>query len=314
MLSTHQIIIGDATHVLQGLHQESIQCCITSPPYWGLRDYGDPKQIGLEDSPEAYVQKLVLVFDELWRVLKPHGTLWLNLGDSYWRGQDHKAANPNGETKNKFNPAALRAGGKNHPIFKRKDLVGIPWRVAIALQASGWYLRQDIIWHKTNAKPESVKDRCTRSHEYLFLLSKSPVYYYDHQAIREPVKKIENYQVRDGKYQQEEAHASRNAETLTRKPHTTANKRSIWSIPTAGYPGAHYAVFPDDLVKPCVLAGTQPGDTVLDPFSGSGTTGKVAAELGRNYIGIELNPAYAKQAERRTETFLFKHRETPLTP
>jgi len=264
------IYAGDCLDSLKQLEDQSINTCITSPPYWGLRNYNDEeKQLGMEDTPEEFVNNLVEVFREVKRVLRDDGTVWLNLGDSYC-GTGHK-----GDT---IDPRYQGRNGQkvalNNKIqgLKQKDLVGIPWRVAFALQADGWYLRQDIIWHKPNPMPESVQDRCTKSHEYIFLLRKSAKYYYDNEAI---------------KYGPE-----------------NSNKRSVWSIPVASYSEAHFATYPPELIKPCILAGCPEGGTVLDPFGGSGTTAQVATQLNRNAVLCELNPEYVEIAKKRLQESL----------
>lgn len=315
--------VGDCRELLREIPDESVQCCVTSPPYWGLRDYGHAGQIGQESTPEAFVQAMVEVFREVRRVLKPDGTLWMNLGDSYYgagqRGDQFNTKAPQPKWAGKANAERGHRRGTASPVhgLKFKDMTGMPWRVAIAMQqpdceceacntfshsslwlpvppsicdfedgvkvcpncshwgkpksqSNGWYLRSDIIWHKPNPMPESVTDRPTKSHEYIFLLTKSESYYYDHEAIKEAT-----------------AGESR-------------NKRSVWSVPTAPYAGAHFATYPPDLIKPCIMAGTKCGDVVLDPFGGSGTTGQVAIELGRRAILLELNPDYAKIIHRRT--------------
>jgi len=274
----------------------------TSPPYWGLRDYGEDDQIGLEQTPAEYVEELCKVFDEVWRVLADDGTLWLNLGDSYAAMRDSKATPDslrNGDgtrvgTAANRNPANLREAGLKH-----KDLVGIPWRVAFALQERGWYLRQDIIWAKPNPMPESVTDRCTKSHEYIFLLSKQPKYFFNHQAIKEPVvTKTGGAGIRFGgnKYgdSDDPKHATKSGNVY--QGSETRNKRDVWTVTTSRYKGAHFATYPAELVEPCVLAGSREGDWVLDPFNGSGTTGVVALAHNRNYVGLELNPDYADLA------------------
>lgn len=273
------ILLGNALEVLPALPPGAFRCCVTSPPYWGLRDYGVPHQIGAEDELEAYLRNLTRVFAEVRRVLADDGTLWLNLGDSYtsggrtWRDEDDK------------NPArGMGYRAPTPPGLKPKDLVGVPWRVAFALQADGWYLRSDIIWQKPNCQPESVKDRPTRCHEYLFLLSKSERYFYDHEAVRE-----------------EGNGGKRNRRTVWHP--TTENLGSLWEVRTEPYPEAHFAVFPPSLVEPCILAGSTPGDRVLDPFFGSGTVGEVCLRTGRRFTGIELNPAYAELARKRLSAF-----------
>ena len=379
------ILTGDCRDVLPTLPDASVNCCVTSPPYWGLRDYGTAKweggdpacdhlrprmggngdkspingmgsdrdesvglqqyrdicrkcgarridsQIGLEQSPEAYVAELVAVFREVWRVLRDDGTLWLNLGDSY------NAYNGNRGRSTSFQAATDEAlpdlpggAGLTCKELKPKDIVGIPWRVAFALQADGWYLRQDIIWHKPNPMPESVTDRCTKAHEYIFLLSKSARYYYDAEAIKEPAADPAREKRCEGEnaYRGQAAIRPRGATRRHRKPAgwdtgagahgtihrdgrakeveyteteaTNRNKRSVWTIPTAPYSGAHFATFPPALIRPCILAGCPVGGTVLDPFGGSGTTGQVAEEEGRNSIVVELNAEYVELAKKRT--------------
>ena len=268
------IMLGDALEQLKTLPDGSVHCCVTSPPYYGLRDYGVAGQIGLEETPEAYVAKLVDVFREVRRVLRDDGTLWVNLGDSYAAGGGTGKPGPNATVGNTLSGCQYRA---LTPVgLASKNLLGIPWRVAFALQADGWILRQDIIWHKPNPMPESVKDRCTKAHEYLFLLAKKPRYWFDANAIREPQKESSLKRLLPG-----------------------ANRRSVWSICPRPYKGAHFAVFPPALVEPCIKAGCPAGGTVLDPFGGSGTTGQVAKSLGRNAILIELNHAYKQLIDDR---------------
>lgn len=303
-MSDYIIHTGDVLDVLPMLESGSINCCVTSPPYFGLRNYGHDKQIGLEPTPDAYVAKLVAVFREVKRVLRDDGTLWLNLGDSYASFRDGKATPdttrngdtgtlvPKGAAKNRMSSTFAGTG------VKHKDLVGIPWRVAFALQADGWYLRQDIIWHKPNPMPESVKDRCTKAHEYIFLLSKSARYYYDQEAVKIPVKQDWGTRDRDGGKYHEEGTGLQPHTGLT-ATYETANRRSVWTITTKPFSEAHFAVFPPDLIRPCILAGCPEGGTVLDPFNGSGTTGVVCMEENRNYVGVELNPEYVKMARRR---------------
>lgn len=299
-----QILTGDCSAVLGTLPEASVHCCVTSPPYWGLRDYGHDRQIGLEETPEEYVKRLVEVFARVWRVLRADGTLWLNLGDSYASdvkgsgGSGKSRLGPNGDLQNiefqKMEPKRF-----NHGLMP-KNLVGIPWRVAFALQASGWYLRSDIIWHKPNPMPESVTDRPTKAHEYIFLLSKSERYYYDGEAINEPATSKFGFGITNGSQKYGD-------EIDLARPHSgwmggngeNRNKRSVWTVPTSPFPEAHFATYPPDLIKPCILAGCPAGGTVLDPFGGSGTTGMVALELGRKAILIELNPEYVKLAEQR---------------
>ena len=349
---------GDALAVLKTLKSESVQMCVTSPPYYGLRDYGVAGQIGLEDTPEQFIQRLVDVFREVRRVLKNDGTLWVNIGDSY-------AGSGKGAWQNKEVQKEVYVPDSNSPQckmqkvwcgIKPKDLIGIPWMLAFALRADGWYLRQDIIWHKPNPMPESVRDRCTKSHEYIFLLSKSPKYYFDYEAIQEesissdtrPSALIRarerDYQTKDALFpeaylkpkhpiggvkrgEQGDEHyrtASGNewiptvrhnniaekgrhpnsftlirAEGMADEVYLVRNKRDVWKVATKPYSGAHFATYPEDLILPCILAGTKQGDVVLDPFNGAGTTGVVCAKTGREYIGIELNPKYIKILEER---------------
>ena len=340
--------------MLKQLSDCSIQACVTSPPYWGLRDYGtatweggdtdcdhqppdeapnSPKmtsgqktshagrfagpncyrcgarridsQIGLEQTPDEYVAEMVAVFREVRRVLKDDGVLWLNLGDSY-AGNNSRASN-NGRAG--FGNEREGVFTKTGEGLKTKDLVGIPWRVAFALQADGWYLRQDIIWHKPNPMPESVTDRCTKAHEYLFLLTKSAKYYFDNEAIKEPSAQLGKTNIRFGgsKYgdSNDPKHATKSGNEYT--DNGTRNRRSVWTIPTKPFRGAHFAVMPEALVEPCILATSREGDTVLDPFLGSGTVGLVAQRHNRRWVGCELNPEYAKIAEARIgkETNIF---------
>ena len=331
---SYRIIEDDALSSLRGLADESVQTCITSPPYWGLRDYGSDGQLGLEATPDEYVANLVVVFREVRRVLRDDGTLWLNLGDCFCsapRGSDNgweKSRLTNPGTQQKMQ----RRAGSDHRVFpglKPKDLVGIPWLVAFALRADGWYLRSDIIWAKPNPMPESVTDRPTKAHEYLFLLTKGPRYFYDADAIRDPA----TYEGPNGTqllpYAQgfgrrtPEQEAERRVKRRTVRPGIdtngggqgngamsypahSRNKRSVWTVATQPFPGAHFATFPPKLIEPCVLAGSAEGDTVLDPFAGAGTTGLVTLRHNREFIGIELNPDYAQMARDRI------HDDAPL--
>lgn len=299
-----KIITGNAIEVLKELPDCSADCCITSPPYLGLRDYGVNEQIGLENSVEAYINRLTDIFREVRRVLKNDGTLWLNIGDSY--------VSSNSEYSN----------------CKRKDLIGIPWLLAFALRNDGWYLRQDIIWEKPNAMPESVKDRCTKSHEYIFLFSKQSKYYFDYEAIKEPAVGFNNIvpagskgtlrpnsRLRKGNSRTfrgggvyTKGQSFNNSAEIMRESHGNnenmtglRNKRSVWTVATQGYKEAHFATFPEKLIEPCVLAGSRDGGIILDPFIGSGTTAVVAKKHNRGFIGIELNPEYAEMARRRLE-------------
>tara|TARA_Y100000593_G_C4255048_1_gene309194 strand:+ start:50 stop:1168 length:1119 start_codon:yes stop_codon:yes gene_type:complete len=364
-MKKNEIYQGNSLDILKTLPDESINCCVTSPPYWGLRDYGTAKweggdencthkreskksdktitghrnfeemngvgdaiyksicnrcgavrkdeQLGLEETPEEYVEKMVEVFREVKRVLKDDGTCWLNLGDSYYGG-GWEGAKLNENSGNIQKGHKGTHCGENikhdpkHPTIKTKDLVGIPWRVAFALQADGWYLRQDIIWHKPNPMPESVTDRCTKSHEYIFLLTKSPKYSYDIDAIREPVTDVS---LKRAEYGWDcDRPSTKNASMNGKGIHTKKmgnrfvnpdgrNKRSVWTITTKPYSEAHFAVFPPELPEYCIKAGSKENDVILDPFFGSGTTGWVAQRLGRKWIGIELNPEYIEIAEKR---------------
>jgi len=362
------IIIGDVRTALSEVEDESIQTCITSPPYWGLRDYGTSSweggdencehikdesktksfgnpnfnenrpsreatktkgfyyenecgdcgavrkdsQIGLEQSPDEYVAELVAVFREVRRVLKDDGTLWLNLGDSY--SGSGKGRNPDGTVhvsalmaKQGTSAGTIMGAISTRVVpdgLKPKDLIGIPWRVAFALQADGWYLRQDIIWAKPNPMPESVTDRCTKSHEYIFLLSKSRKYFYDNEAIKEPAQNWgtrDRSEMRGGTDDPKLKHHGLEGKESEENPQR--NKRDVWTINTQGYSGAHFAVMPEALVEPCILAGSRGGDTVLDPFTGSGTVGLVALRYGREFIGVELNPEYAAIAKHRMNCY-----------
>lgn len=264
LIRDSMIFEGDALNILKRIPEKTAQCVVTSPPYWGLRDYNIAGQIGLEATLPQFINRLVEIFAEVKKVLRDDGLFWLNIGDGFTSG------NRGWRAPDKKNPARAMDVRPDTPEgLKPKDLLGIPWRLAFALQEDGWYLRSDIVWHKPNAMPESVKDRPTRAHEYIFLLSKSEKYYYDYKSIREY----------NGKGYR--------------------NKRSVWSVKTQPFPEAHFATFPPDLITPCILSSTRPGDFVLDPFFGSGTTGLVAQGCGRNYIGIELHPEYVQIAAKR---------------
>ena len=296
------IITGDCRDVLRSLPSASVQMCVTSPPYFGLRDYGVDGQIGLEQTPEAFVAELVSVFREVRRVLHDDGTLWLNIGDSYagaatsgWR---EGSARADGVVRADANSRRNRNGTGAVSGLKPKDLIGIPWRVAFALQADGWYLRQDIIWHKPNPMPESVTDRCTKSHEYLFLLSKAERYYFDAEAIAEDATGRDPGNIAPHKHLgQPMAETKTNLTAIGARE--TRNKRSVWTVPVRPFHAAHFATFPPDLIEPCIKAGSRAGDTVLDPFGGAGTTGLVADRLNRHATLIELNPAYVTIATHR---------------
>jgi hypothetical protein len=294
------ILIGDARKRLAELPAGSVRTCVTSPPYFGLRDYGEADQIGLEETPDAYVAEMVALFREVWRVLADDGTLWLNIGDSY-AGSGKGPAGNLGAKHDERNMEHTKLSG-NIPIgLKPKDLIGIPWRVAFALQADGWYLRSDIIWHKPNPMPESVTDRPTKSHEYLFLMTKSAKYYYDHEAIKEDAIHSLDRRAGEGRLTYEgkrQGNGGTGQEAFV-SIKDKRNKRDVWTINTKPFKGAHFAVMPEALVEPCVLAGSAEGDTVLDPFTGSGTVAVVANRLGRNFVGTELNPEYGEIAKNR---------------
>ena len=295
------ILIGDVREQLKQLPDQSVNCVVTSPPYWGLRDYGNDGQIGLEQEPEDFINELVSVFREVKRVLRDDGTLWLNIGDSY-SGSGKGTA---GNLGKKHNERHLehKTGGLIPSGTKPKDLVGIPWMLAFALRADSWYLRQDIIWHKPNPMPESVRDRCTKAHEYIFLLSKSPKYYFDNEAMQEPSAQLGKTNIRFGgnKYgdSDDPKHATKSGNTYVDSG--KRNKRSVWTVTTRPFKGAHFATFPPALIEPCILAGCPEGGTVLDPFFGAGTTGLVAQRHNRKWIGCELNPEYAAIAQTRIE-------------
>lgn len=297
MTNAH-IIIGDIRTALAATPDGSVQTCVTSPPYWGLRDYGNDGQIGLEQTPDDYVAEMVAVFREVRRVLADDGTLWLNLGDSYAGGG--RGGQSESKRSENWQPT-YSLHGHTPQGLKPKDLVGIPWRVAFALQSDGWYLRQDIIWAKPNPMPESVTDRCTKAHEYVFLLTKSARYFYDNEAIKEKSLGLGVTDIKFGgnKYgdSDDPKHATKSGNAYTDSG--TRNRRSVWTITTKPFKGAHFAVMPMDLVEPCVLAGSKAGDTVLDPFAGSGTVGVVALRHDRKFLGVELNPDYAAIAEER---------------
>lgn len=327
---TWTLLQGDVIEQLATIPDESINCCVTSPPYWGLRDYGVVGQLGLEPTPDEYVAKMVEVFREVRRVLRDDGTLWLNLGDSYC-GTGDKGDYKDPKYKDGRNGQAVALNNKISGL-KSKDLVGIPWRVAFALQADGWYLRSDIIWHKPNPMPESVADRPTKSHEYIFLLSKSKMYYYDAEAIREPatdssIKRLSqdienqtgsarvpgktNGNIKAvGKIDKQRGHGRRHAgfndrwDGMTKEEQSSMgrNKRTVWKVATQPFSEAHFATFPEELIKPCILAGCPEGGMVLDPFAGSGTTLLVSNKLWRNATGIELNPEYCQMIQGRMAT------------
>ena len=293
---------GDSLEILRTLPDTSAQCCVTSPPYWGLRDYGHDGQIGLEETPEQYVSRLVAVFAEVRRVLADDGVLWLNLGDSYNSNQA-RAGRAVGDGHRGSDAPTLNTAHQRRvhvPSMKPKDLVGITWRVAFALQADGWYLRSDTIWHKPNPMPESVRDRPTKAHEYVFLMSKSARYFYDQDAIREQSDqpgRVRRDRIGGASHVERQQHSEGGLFTGS----TTRNARSVWTIPTQPYPGAHFAVMPPALADRCIRAGSRVGDVVLDPFAGAGTTGMVARRLQRQFVGIELNPTFAEMARHRID-------------
>jgi len=312
------IHIGDCLTSLRAMPDQSMQTCVTSPPYFGLRDYGMDGQIGLEATPDAFVARLVEVFREVRRVLRDDGTLWLNLGDSYSRSPKKGGSGPGGKNEHRWgygeaNSARVgssdgltgrgdRPGSRSGGLGE-KQLLGIPWRVAFALQADGWYLRQDIIWHKPNPMPESVTDRCTKAHEYVFLLSKSPRYYFDADAIKEPVADASAARLAQPNLKSQAGSTRVPGKTNgTMKAvgnSETRNRRSVWTVTTKPFVGAHFATFPPDLIEPCILAGSPRGGVVLDPFGGSGTTAGVAIKHGRRAVLCELNPEYAAMMPAR---------------
>lgn len=346
MNPSHQILIGDCLELLRGMPDKSVQCCVTSPPYYGLRDYGVDGQIGLEETPAEFVARLVAVFEEVRRVLRDDGTCWVNMGDSYAaqgisglnKGWAERAADYSGGG-HRAEASRNRAPKQLPPGLKQKDLIGIPWRLAFALQDAGWYLRQDIIWNKPNPMPESVRDRCTKSHEYIFLLSKKRKYYFDQDAITEPLtqssvdrlaqagweeqqgsdrvpgktngamKAVGGLRSKRNSFSREtKATAGEHGQTAQHRPgrddidyDQSRNKRSVWTVATARFKGAHFATFPPDLIRPCIQAGSPRGGIVLDPFGGAGTTGLVAMQEGRRSILCELNPKYAALAQARLD-------------
>lgn len=308
-----KIICADAAAGLKTLPSESVRMCVTSPPYYGLRDYGTAGQIGIERTPQEYIKRLIEVFAEVHRVLKPDGTLWVNISDSYaGSGKDSMSIQVagNGKNKNLYDMKShIYDVPKKWEKIKPKDMIGIPWMLAFALRDFGYYLRSDIIWHKLNCLPESVKDRPTKSYEHIFLLSKSPKYYFDYKAIEEPIKAVtaERYtRGRSGKAKYSKTKMSqgidRKTDAVTDESRKYKRKRDVWEVSTNTFRmDEHFAMFPEKLIEPCILAGSRAGDTVLDSFFGSGTTGAVAKRLGREYIGIEINPNYCEKAQKRIE-------------
>lgn len=317
MPPTHQILVGDCLELLRAMPDQSVHTCVTSPPYYGLRDYGVEGQIGLEETPAEFIARLVEVFREVRRVLRADGTAWVNMGDSYagsWGAQGR----PQGEGQMSGRSVTSARQINEHPRFKSgtgvrgremgmksKDLMGMPWRLAFALQDDGWYLRQDIIWAKPNPMPESVRDRCTKAHEYIFLLSKSKKYYFDQAAVAEDAIEprgpgnLSPIESLPGERSTENSNIRGSLHKIG--PRLTRNKRSIWTVATHSFRGAHFATFPPELIRPCIQAGAPRGGIVLDPFGGAGTTGIVAMQEGRQSILCELNPEYAAMASARLE-------------
>ena len=325
-MEVNRIILGDCLESLKTLPDNSVDCCVTSPPYYALRDYGVEGQIGLEETPEKFIEKLTEVFMQVHRLLKPEGTLWLNIGDSYNGnkiGNTATVKHKKVSDSNDFHKKLWRGA-------KPKDLIGIPWMLAFSLRNAGWYLRQDIIWHKPNPMPESVTDRCTKSHEYIFLFSKSQKYYFDYEAIQEPCtdQNRTNFQsgsrsngINKDRNDNDLGERSKNWKPKTKncqydgqrpnsmhlrreaglpdETYIVRNKRDVWSVNVTPCKEAHFATYPTELIRPCILAGCPEGGVVLDCFMGAGTTAIVAKSLGRNYIGIELNPEYKEIAEKR---------------
>ena len=312
-MSAVEVIVGDALDALEMMPSGSVRCCVTSPPYYGLRDYGHEGQIGLEETPDEYIKAMVEVFRCVWDVLEDDGTLWLNIGDSYYNyrpGKGQALVKQTVANNDQDLPQTCARRGNKLDGLKEKDLIGIPWMLAFALRADGWYLRQDIIWHKPNPMPESVQDRCTKAHEYIFLMSKSQKYFYDAEAIKEENADPTRTNYKPGKRAYAEGNTEQCVGDRTRRNEgfekyangetcDGRNKRSVWTVTTKPYAGAHFAVFPSDLIEPCILAGAPAGGIVLDPFMGSGTTAQVAQNLGRQYLGCELNPEYEALQNKR---------------
>lgn len=305
-----KILCGDAAECLKTLPDKCVNMCVTSPPYYGLRDYGEPGQIGIEQSPDEYIERLVKVFDEVYRVIAKDGTLWLNIGDSYagsGKGPMSLAVAGNGKNKELYNKnSRVHDVPKSLSGIKPKDLIGIPWMLAIALRERGWYLRSDIIWYKTNCLPENTKDRPTKTYEHIFLLAKSRNYYFDYKAIQEPLKQVSKDRYKRGrgagnKYAEQQG-ISREQDNFSHFDQQFRRKRDVWEVSTNSYKmDEHFAMFPEKLIEPCILAGSKAGGVVLDPFFGSGTTGAVAKRFGREYIGIDLNARYLEKAKERIE-------------
>jgi DNA modification methylase len=336
----NKIIFGDCRDTMRQLAAEGVkvQMCVTSPPYYGLRDYGHEGQIGLEETPEQYIEAMVEVFRCVKDILVDDGVLWVNIGDSYYNyrpGLGQRQSKQSLSSQKFSEVEVCHKRGNKFDGVKEKDLIGIPWMLAFALRADGWYLRQDIIWHKPNPMPESVQDRCTKAHEYIFLLSKSQKYFYDNDAIKEPIQDETALRMLRGVSDSHKnvngapgqtPHSMNKPRENVRKEFDSSmggggtsfvghsgykkadgtlminesrNKRSVWTVNTKPYSGAHFAVFPEELIEPCILAGSRVGDIVLDPFMGSGTTAQVAQQLGRKYLGCELNPDYKELQDRR---------------
>jgi len=298
------ILFGDCRQTLKQFDEQA-RTCITSPPYYGLRDYGgEENQIGQEQTPDEFIDQLITVFKEVRNVLTDDGTCWVNLGDSYYNyrpGKGQGLPRQSVSTTKQDLPDVCPRRGNRIEGLKEKDLIGIPWQFAFAMRADGWYLRQDIIWHKPNPMPESVKDRCTKAHEYIFLFSKNKKYFYDNEAIKEPATDWGTRDRSKGKYKVNDYGQTPHS-GLT-KSYPTKNKRSVWSVTKKPYKGAHFAVYPPDLIEPCILAGSEKGDIILDPFMGSGTTAMVAKSLGRDYIGCELHEDYGNLIQKRVQEY-----------
>lgn len=305
-----KIICGDAVDKLKTLPQECVNMCVTSPPYYGLRDYGEQGQIGIEQTPEEYIGRLVTVFDEVYRVLKKDGTLWLNIGDSYagsGKGLLSLAVTGNGKNKKLYQKdSRIYDVPKKWHGIKPKDLIGIPWALAFALRERGWFLRSDIIWYKKNCLPESARDRPTKTYEHIFLLAKSRQYYYDYRAIQEPIKEESKARYKRGRSANSK-YVGQQGITQVREDFSDFDqqyrrKRDVWEVSTNTYKmDEHFAMFPERLIEPCILAGSMVGGIVLDPFFGSGTTGAVAKRLGREFVGIDLNARYLEKAKERID-------------
>lgn len=300
-----EIYCGDVIEELRKLNDKSVNTCVTSPPYFGLRDYGINGQIGLEETPEEYINRLVEVFREVKRVLCDDGVLWVNIGDSYSGSRGNGYKQTIWATNGQYNSDEINACSKmpkKKSGCKPKDLIGIPWMLAFALRADGWYLRQDIIWTKNNPMPESVKDRCTRSHEYIFMLTKNKKYWFDHEAIQEPTVTFDRYTRDRDNTKMNNTPGRTRMGGLKGNQYKMRNKRDVWNVSVCStVKEAHFAVFPKELIEPCVLAGCPEDGWVLDPFSGSGTTGIVSVNNNRNYVGVELNPEYIEITKRRVE-------------